>query len=50
MLRLRDDQWERIREHFPEEHIPEGRPGRKPVPARAILARLHQETTSPHVY
>ena len=37
MLRLRDDQWERIREHFPEEHIPEGRPGRKPVPARAIL-------------
>ncbi|MES4785137.1 MAG: hypothetical protein C4294_04225 [Nitrospiraceae bacterium] len=27
MLRLRDDQWERIRDHFPEEHIPEGRPG-----------------------
>ncbi|MEW6248782.1 MAG: hypothetical protein AB1555_19025, partial [Nitrospirota bacterium] len=24
MLRLRDDQWERIREHFPEEHSPEG--------------------------
>lgn len=37
MLRLRDDQWERIREHFPEEHIPDSRPGRKPVPARAIL-------------
>jgi len=37
MLRLRDDQWERIREHFPEEPIPEGRPGRKPGPARAIL-------------
>src|SRR5512140_1616659 len=37
MLRLRDDQWERIREHFPEEQLPEGRPGRKPVPARAIL-------------
>jgi transposase len=37
MLRLRDDQGERIREHFPEEHIPEGRPGRKPVPARAVL-------------
>ena len=37
MLRLRDDQWERIREHFPEEHIPESRPGRKPVPARAVL-------------
>jgi transposase len=37
MLRLRDDQWERIREHCPEEHIPDSRPGRKPVPARAIL-------------
>lgn len=37
MLQLRDEQWERIREHFPEEHIPEGRPGRKPVPARAVL-------------
>jgi transposase len=23
--------------NFPEEHIPEGRPGRKPVPARAVL-------------
>ena len=37
MLRLRDEHWERIREHFPEEHLPEGRPGRKPVPARAVL-------------
>jgi transposase len=37
MLRLRDDQWERIREHFPEEQIPESRPGRKPVPARDVL-------------
>jgi transposase len=37
MLRLRDDQWERIQEHFPEEQIPESRPGRKPVPARAIV-------------
>ena len=37
MRRLRDDQWERIREYVPEEHIPESRPGRKPVPARAIL-------------
>lgn len=35
MLRLRDEQWERIREHFPEEHIPDSRPGRKPVPTRA---------------
>jgi transposase len=37
MLRLRDDQSERIREHFPEEHLSESRPGRKPVPARATL-------------
>jgi transposase len=37
MLRLRDDQWERIREHVPEEHIPDSRPGRKPVPTRAVL-------------
>ena len=37
MLRLRDDQWERIREHVPEEHIPEGRAGRKPVPVRAVV-------------
>ena len=32
MLRLRDDQWEWIREH-----IPERRPGRKPVPTRAVV-------------
>jgi transposase len=37
MLRLRDDQWERIREHCPEEHIPDRRPGRNPLPARDIL-------------
>jgi transposase len=37
MLRLSDEQWERIREYFPEENIPEGRPGRKPVPAREVL-------------
>jgi transposase len=37
MLRLRDDQWERISEHFPEEHIPDFRLGRKPVPTRAVL-------------
>ena len=37
MLRLGDDQWDLIREHFPEEHIPESRPGRKPVPTRAVL-------------
>jgi len=37
MIRLRDDQWERIREHFPEENIPDSRPGRRPVPTRAVL-------------
>ncbi len=37
MLRLTGDQWGRIREHFPEENIPEGRPGRKPVPTRQVL-------------
>jgi transposase len=37
MLRLSDDQWERIRGHFPEENIPAARPGRRPVPARQVL-------------
>jgi transposase len=37
LQRLSDVQWERIREHFPEENIPDGRPGRKPVPARQVL-------------
>jgi transposase len=37
VLRLSDEQWERIREHFPEENIPEGRAGRKAVPAREVL-------------
>ncbi|MGA8699812.1 MAG: IS5 family transposase, partial [Xanthobacteraceae bacterium] len=37
MIRLTDEQWERIRDHFPEEHIPDGRPGRKPIPTRRVL-------------
>ena len=37
MVRLRDEQWERIREYFPEENIPEGRRGRKPLPTREVL-------------
>lgn len=36
-ITLTDTQWERIRPHFPGENIPEGRPGRKPVPTRGIL-------------
>jgi transposase len=37
MIRLSDEHWECIRDHFPEEHIPDGRPGRKPVPTRRVL-------------
>jgi len=37
MLRLSDWQWERIRQHFPEEHLPDSRRGRKPIPARSVL-------------
>ena len=37
MIWLSDEQWERIRNYFPEEHIPDGRPGRKPVPTRRVL-------------
>ena len=37
MIWLNDSEWERIRHHFPEENISEGRPGRKPVPTRKIL-------------
>jgi transposase len=37
MIRLGDEQWERIRDHFPEERIANGRPGRKPVPTRQVL-------------
>ena len=28
VIRLTDEQWKRIRKHFPEEHIPDGRAGR----------------------
>lgn len=37
VLRLSDQHWERIREHFPEERIPPSRPDRKPIPTRKIL-------------
>ena len=37
MIRLSDEQWERIRKHFPEEHVADGRPGRKPIPTRRVL-------------
>ena len=37
MIRLTDEQWERIRGHFPEENIADGRAGRKPIAARRVL-------------
>jgi transposase len=37
MLRLSDERWERIQKHFPEVHIPAGRPGRKPIATRRLL-------------
>lgn len=37
MQRISDADWERIRNHFPEENIPDARPGRRPVPARQVL-------------
>ena len=37
MIRLTDEQWERIRDHFPEEHIADGRPGRKPIASRRVF-------------
>ena len=37
MLRLTDEQWNRIRHHFPEENRPKGHRGRPPVPARRVL-------------
>lgn len=37
MVRLTDEDWERIRGHFPEENIPDGRPGRKPIATRRVL-------------
>src|SRR5262249_60583194 len=37
MIRLTNEQWERIRNHFPEERIPDGRPGRKPIPTRGVF-------------
>ena len=37
MQGLSDEQWERIRKHFPEEYLPAERPGRKPISARKVL-------------
>ena len=37
MIRLTDEQWERVRKHFPEEHIPDGRARRRPIPTRHVL-------------
>src|SRR5215470_8681216 len=37
MLKLREEQWLRIREHFPEENVPDTRPGRKSIPTRRVM-------------
>ena len=37
MIRLTDEQRERIRNHFPEEHFPDGRAGHKLIPTRRVL-------------
>src|SRR5260370_26414571 len=37
MIRLTDEQWKRIRDHFPEENIADGRRGRKRTPTRCVL-------------
>ena len=37
MKGIKDEHWERIRHHFPEENIPENRAGRKPIATRAVL-------------
>jgi hypothetical protein len=42
VIRLTDEQWERIQHHFPEENIADGRPGRKPVPANAASRIMKQ--------
>jgi hypothetical protein len=37
MTRLSDEPGQRMRTHFPEEHIPESRRGRKPIPACEVI-------------
>jgi transposase len=40
MIRLSDEQWERTWDHLPEENIPDGRPGHKPIPTRRVLGAV----------
>lgn len=37
MIKLTNANWDRIKHHFPEENIPEGRAGRKPIPTRQVF-------------
>ncbi len=37
LIRIREKYWGKIQKFFPEENIPKGRRGRKPVPAREVL-------------
>jgi transposase len=36
-MQLTDSQWDKVKDSFPEEHPPAGKPGPKPIPARRIL-------------
>jgi transposase len=36
-MQLTDVQWERVKNQFPEENLPEVRSGRKPIPTRDVL-------------
>ena len=36
-VKLSDEQWERIRRHFPEKSRPKGRRGRPMAPARRVF-------------
>ena len=39
MIRLSEEHWQRIRKHFPGEHIADGHPGRKPVSRRGACSK-----------
>ena len=49
MIRLTDKQWEQIREHFPEEHVPHDRSGRKPI-SNCAVPETSQESDSMETY
>jgi transposase len=46
-ITLTDPQWEKIRGHFPEENVPDGRPGRKAIPTRRVLDACAPQKVDP---